>query len=107
MRVTPPFPLAAVTWDDASTEHGWEHADDADDSREFVITVGFLYREDEHYIYLCSTCDAERNTNSRIKIPKGMIAERAPVAMTQRRVNARRGKNADATVVIKEVPKDA
>lgn len=97
MLVTPPFQLVAVTWDDASTEHGWEHADEADTSRELVITVGFLYREDERYLYLCSTCDSGRNTNSRIKIPVGMVVERAPVVMTKRKSATRRGKDADAT----------
>lgn len=93
MHVTPPYPLVAVVWDDAATTHGWEQAEDTDTSREFVITVGFLFREDEHYVYLCSSCAEDGATNSRIKIPKGMIAERSPI--NQRR--SRRSKHADPT----------
>ncbi len=98
MKVRPPFPLVAVEWDDASTDHGWEHADDAaDTSREFCLTIGFLYKEDEHYLYLCSTCDEQRNTNSRMKIPRGMVATRTEVTFPQRRGNARRSSNAKQT----------
>lgn len=70
MLVKPPFPLVAVVWDDASTDHGWQHVDEDDTARNMVLTVGFLTREDDHYLYLASTCDEQKNTNSRIKIPR-------------------------------------
>lgn len=95
--VRPPFPLVAVVWDDASTDHGWQHVDDDDTERNLVITVGFLTREDEHYLYLASTCDEGRNTNARIKIPLGMVAERSSVQMSQRRGTSRRSRNAGKT----------
>lgn len=94
MLVKPPFELVAVVWDDASTDHGWQHVDDDDTERNLVITVGFLTREDEHYLYLASTCDESRNTNARIKIPLGMVAERSSVQFTQRRGTSRRSRNA-------------
>ncbi len=98
MLVKPPFPLVAIVWDDASTDHGWQHVDEDDTARNMVLTIGFLTREDDHYIYLASTCDEQKNTNSRIKIPRGMVATRAEVAFSQRRGNAkRRSSNADTT----------
>lgn len=95
MKVRAPFPLVAIVWDDASTDHGWQHVDEDDTARNLVLTVGFLTREDDHYIYLASTCDEQRNTNSRIKIPRGMVSTRTEVTFPQRRGNARRSKNAD------------
>lgn len=97
MKVRAPFPLVAIVWDDASTDHGWQHVDEDDTARNLVLTVGFLTREDDHYIYLASTCDEQRNTNSRIKIPRGMVSTRTEVA-TPRRGNAkRRSSNAEQT----------
>ena len=67
-----PYKLVELQWLDASTDHGWENDTEIDISMEPVPTVGFLLYQDERVVVIASTV-SEGTSNSRIKIPRGMI----------------------------------
>ena len=69
------LPLVEVLWIDAETTHGWELHADVDADKVPIITVGFLIKQSEHMIVIASTIDnvTSSQSNSRIKIPLGMI----------------------------------
>lgn len=67
-------PVVEVEWYDAVTDFGWEDHTELDATAEPVTTIGFLLAENEHSVIVASTVDKGRDqSNSRIKIPKGMI----------------------------------
>ena len=67
-------PVVEVEWYDAVTDFGWEDHTELDTTAEPVTTIGFLLAENEHSVIVASTVDKGRDqSNSRIKIPKGMI----------------------------------
>lgn len=71
-----PYPLAQVTWVDAETTHGWEHAfGEIKPSVPTVVTVGFLIYQDENLVSIASTVGDDRAHNARIQIPVGMIKD--------------------------------
>lgn len=65
------YPLVEVIWFDAEAGNGWL---DKDDDKELpkVVTVGFKIFENDSLLIIASTYH-EDETNSRMKIPKGMI----------------------------------
>lgn len=68
------MPVVEVEWYDAVTDFGWEEHTELDTTAEPVTTIGFLIAENEHSVIIASTVDKGRDqSNSRIKIPKGMI----------------------------------
>ena len=70
--VDAPFKLVAVVWDDAETETGWDQPPDKLEHK-LCLTVGFLIKQTKHHLMIASTCDAEKNTNGRIQIPRAMV----------------------------------
>jgi hypothetical protein len=71
-RITNP-PIVEVTWEDAESDHGWEPSADTDMSPAMAVTVGFLIKDESERVVIASTCDAQNNSNNRLKIPRGMI----------------------------------
>lgn len=71
-----PFPLVEILWDDAATDpQGWEHPGERTDVLvDRVLTVGFLVKESEAGLLVASTVCEEGSCNSRITIPRKMIA---------------------------------
>jgi len=69
------LPLVIVEWHDAATGHGWETIEEVDTKEELMITVGFVVGKGENTIVIASSIDKEQHgqSNSRIKIPLGMI----------------------------------
>ena len=69
------LPLVIVEWHDAATGHGWESVEEVDTKEELMITVGFVVGRGEHTVVIASSIDKEQHgqSNSRIKIPLGMI----------------------------------
>lgn len=70
-----PYPVVEVAWLDAASSHGWESEDESDHSIPEVYTIGFLIHEDAHGVTVAATACAERTTNNRLKIPRGMIQQ--------------------------------
>lgn len=68
-------PLVEIVWLDAETNHGWELDSDVDVENVPIITVGFLIRTSPDIIVIASSIDknAGDQSNSRIKIPSGMV----------------------------------
>lgn len=73
------YQLVEIKWLDAETSHGWE--EDVDASNVPVTTVGFLVYKDERNVVIASTV-SDKQHNSRIKIPKGMIRKMRPIKVT-------------------------
>ena len=69
------LPLVEIVWDDAAADGSWEESDSLADGPDKVITVGFLAKETERYLWIASTDDGY-HTNARMKIPKGMVMSR-------------------------------
>ena len=70
------LPLVLVEWHDAATNHGWEAHEAVDTDEELMITVGFVIAKGKNTIVIASSIDKGHHaqSNSRIKIPVGMIA---------------------------------
>lgn len=68
-----PFPVVEVTWLDAGTAHGWEGNDEVEAKPFEVMTVGFLLRDQPDCLMVASTTCADKSSNSRITIPRGMV----------------------------------
>jgi hypothetical protein len=68
-------PLLEVMWLDAETTHGWEVHEEVDAEQVPIVTVGFFIKQSPHMLVVASTIDNVEGTqsNSRIKIPIGMI----------------------------------
>ena len=81
------YPMVEINWRDACTDHGWltgeEVSKDSDD--ELALTVGFLVRENQAFIWVASTVDSDGANNARIKIPKAMIVTQREVSITGKR----------------------
>ena len=75
MPIKFPMPLAEIIWHDAETGHGWELHSEVDTKEELMITVGFIVARGETTVVVASSIDKESHcqSNSRIKIPIGMI----------------------------------
>lgn len=72
MRV--PYDLVRVVWTDASTDLGWEDAEETERSLPPNVTsVGFRLKTADDSLCLASTVTSEGETNNRIIIPKGMV----------------------------------
>jgi hypothetical protein len=69
-----PHRLVEVHWVDAETDQGWQDNREADMALPVVTTVGFLVGETEQAILIASTI-AGTHSNSRIKIPRGMVQD--------------------------------
>lgn len=69
------LPLIEVIWDDAAADGSWEDETALADQPDSVVTVGFLAKETERYLWIASTDDGY-HTNARMKIPKGMVISR-------------------------------
>lgn len=70
-----PVNLVEVVWHDACTDSGWETHDKTNITEELMITIGFLVARSENVVIIASSLDQESHlmSNSRIKIPVGMI----------------------------------
>ncbi len=70
-----PLPLVEIVWLDACTDSGWETHDKASVTDELMVTIGFLVARGENVVVIASSLDQETHamSNSRIKIPGGMI----------------------------------
>ncbi len=70
-----PVNLVEVVWHDACTDSGWETHDKTNITEELMVTIGFLVARSENVIIIASSLDQESHlmSNSRIKIPVGMI----------------------------------
>lgn len=81
------YPLVEVKWEDAATSHGWESPEEIrkDSDDEIAITVGFLVRESQSFIWIASTVDSEGNNNARIKIPRAMIRAQREISIHAKR----------------------
>lgn len=80
-------PVVEVEWYDAVTDFGWEDHTELDATAEPVTTIGFLLAENEHSVIVASTVDKGRDqSNSRIKIPKGMIYSMKYLNVTYKKV---------------------
>lgn len=53
-------PLVVIEWEDHVTEEGWQQAKDIGHAPGMVQTVGWLIREDEKGISLCSSVSPTR-----------------------------------------------
>lgn len=75
------LPLIEIQWVDAETTYGWENIDESDHELPIVTTVGFLIKHtvDQNgngvYVVASTYGDGGAATNSRIKIPKGMVVK--------------------------------
>lgn len=80
-------PVVEVEWYDAVTDFGWEDHTELDTTAEPVTTIGFLLAENEHSVIVASTVDKGREqSNSRIKIPKGMIYSMKVLNVTYKKI---------------------
>ena len=80
-------PVVEIEWYDAVTDFGWEDHTELDTTAEPVTTIGFLLAENEHSVIVASTVDKGRDqSNSRIKIPKGMIYSMKYLNVTYKKV---------------------
>lgn len=62
-----------IEWDDASSlEHGWTDPDTEEPEYKATWTIGYLVKETETYVVVCSTTD-EHWVNNRFQIPKSCI----------------------------------
>ncbi len=70
-----PLPLVEIVWHDACTDSGWETHDKTNTTEELMVTIGFLVARGENVVVIASSLDQETHamSNSRIKIPVGMI----------------------------------
>jgi len=70
-----PLPLVEIVWHDACTDSGWESHDKTSTTEELMVTIGFLVARGENVVVIASSLDQETHamSNSRIKIPVGMI----------------------------------
>lgn len=76
-----PFKRIEVVWDDAETTAlGWEHKDEVTTPPRLACTLGFLVVENDDYLVIAHSADAEGNTNGRIQIPKRMVKSLASVS---------------------------
>lgn len=68
-------PVVEVIWHDATTTFGWEEKEDVAVDEEICITIGFLIKKGDNVVVISSTIDNSdgNQSNSRIKIPTGMI----------------------------------
>ena len=67
--------LCEIVWLDAESSHGWEQDEEVDAEQVPIITIGFLIKRNEHTVVIATSIDQETGqcSNSRIKIPVGMI----------------------------------
>jgi hypothetical protein len=65
------FPIVEVIWDDAETDMGWDLIPQ-ELSPAVATTVGFLAKETQDHLLICSTYD-KHHTNARLQIPKKMV----------------------------------
>ena len=74
-----PYDFVMVVWDDAEAAHGWEDESEITDIPAIVITAGFLVKDTKAAYTVASTISRGEEgmiqTNSRIRIPKGMVME--------------------------------
>ena len=70
------FSLIEIHWDDAATDHGWEHSDDVAAVENIAITIGWLVKENDKHLVIASTVCDDGSCNGRINIPKGMVVKR-------------------------------
>lgn len=70
------FQLIEIHWDDAATDHGWEHSDDVVASENIAITIGWLVKENDKHLVIASTVCDDGSCNGRINIPKGMVVKK-------------------------------
>lgn len=70
-----PLPLVEIVWHDACTDSGWETHDKTNTNEELMVTIGFMVARGENVVVIASSLDQESHlmSNSRIKIPVGMI----------------------------------
>jgi hypothetical protein len=67
--------MVLVEWWDASGETvGWTDLEDLDDSKELVLSCGFLAKEGSNHIHVALSYDEDAGTfDQAIKIPHAMV----------------------------------
>ena len=82
MKPTFKYPLYAVTWSDAESDASWVDEPLVPLKPTLALTIGFLIRDEEHYILMADSYFLEPHSkiiSNTTKIPKGMIVEMTPL----------------------------
>lgn len=77
------YPLVEITWDDASSDAGWQEAREVKFEPQVVISVGFLISENKKYVIIGHTYSGE-DFVGWMQIPKGMIISKKVLKRAKR-----------------------
>ena len=84
------YPLYEVIWSDAESDASWVDEPIVPLKPTLALTVGFLIREEEHYILMADSYFLEAHSkviSNTTKIPRGMIVEMTPLNIAIPRKN--------------------
>lgn len=74
--------LELVKWRDAYNDgESWKDEKDIDDQHYLVTSVGFVVKETENNLTLAMDIGEDGMTNTRGRIPKGMIVSRTVIVL--------------------------
>jgi hypothetical protein len=69
--------IEVVKWHDAGGDQdGWKPTEDVDDINPVITSVGWVVKETERNVTLAMDWADDGDTNTRGRIPKGMIISR-------------------------------
>lgn len=77
------YPLVEITWDDASSDAGWQVAKEVKFEPQVVISVGFLISENKKYVIIGHTYSGE-DFVGWLQIPKAMIISKKVLKRAKR-----------------------
>jgi hypothetical protein len=77
------YPLVEITWDDASSDAGWQEIKSIKFEPQVVISIGFLFAENRKYVIIGHTYSGD-DFVGWLQIPKGMIISRKVLKRAKR-----------------------
>ena len=78
------LPLELIEWRDAGGEGGgWLHPNDVDDENPIIRSIGWVVKETQNNVTLAMDLADDGDTNTRGRIPKGMIIRRININLPE------------------------